>query len=61
MNKKIEDKKKKKKVQEQIITEYVETGEGQGISIIPLNEKEINIDDNKLITDNIDGQGVLLS
>lgn len=38
--------------EEKIITEYVETEEGEGISIIPLKEKEINIDkDKQLITD----------
>ncbi len=59
MNKKIEDKKKKFQ-KEQMITEYVETGEGSGISIISLNEKEANIDGKQLITDNIDGQQVIL-
>ncbi len=38
---------------EQMITEYVETGEGDGISIIPLHEEEIIIDGKKkLIVDN---------
>jgi len=61
MDKKIEEKKKKKKQQqEQMITEYVETGEGQGISIVPLQEKEVNIDGKKLITDNIDSQDLLI-
>ena len=46
--------KKQKGVKEStnnLITEYVETGEGEGISIIPLNEKETDIDGENLITE----------
>jgi hypothetical protein len=46
--------KKQKGVKEStnnLITEYVETGEGEGISIIPLNEKEMDIDGENLITE----------
>ena len=46
--------KKQKGVKESInnlITEYVETGEGEGISILPLNEKEMDIDGESLITE----------
>lgn len=32
-----------------LITEYVETGEGLGISIISLKEKEKNIDEKNLL------------
>jgi len=40
---------------EMMITEYLETGEGDGISIIPLKERERNIDSGKsLIIDHID-------
>jgi hypothetical protein len=34
---------------DKIITEYVETFEGDGVSIIPLDEKEENIDGEVLI------------
>lgn len=33
----------------QIITEYVETGEGDGISVFPLKEKEMNIDEKNVL------------
>ncbi len=46
------DKKNKKTIKEEIITEYVETGEG--ISIIKIEEDEENIDDKHIIRDNID-------
>lgn len=46
-------KKVKGVVRESLITEYVETGEGEGISIIPLNEKETNIDGETLITEEL--------
>ncbi|MFW5794969.1 MAG: hypothetical protein ACOCV1_05755 [Bacillota bacterium] len=50
-NKKID----KNDLQEEcLITEYVETEEEDGISIIHLNEKEKNIDGKQLIIDNID-------
>lgn len=35
--------------QENIITEYVETEEGEGISIIPLTEKTKKMDDEKYL------------
>jgi hypothetical protein len=44
-------KKAKPELKECLITEYVETGEGEGISIIPLHEKEKNIDGEVLITE----------
>lgn len=44
-------------IRESMITEYVETGEGDGISVLPLREKEELIDGkHKLIVDNIDAQ-----
>jgi len=36
-----------------LITEYVETGEGHGISIRPINEKIKNIDGQEILNDNI--------
>ncbi len=35
-----------------VITEYVETGEGRGISIRPINEKIKNIDGKEFLIDN---------
>lgn len=44
----------KKICSDKIITEYVETGEGDGISIIPLKELETDVDGKVIIRDNID-------
>lgn len=39
--------------QRKMITEYVETGEGRGISIRPINEKQLmNIDGQEILIDN---------
>lgn len=44
-----------------MITEYVETGEGDGVSVVLLREKFVgNIDGKQLIADNIDGSHELL-